>query len=425
MSNQRKTTFAERQQFVEMHQQGSTYQAIGEACGWKESTVKKHCLTYQHHSETALQPRKAGPVCRGILSTFEGVVRFAILRVKKQHPEWGAVVVLDEVAQRASVKGLPLPKPAQTAAYFQQFGSRLVSHKRNLRLPPSVTPLSEGETALVFQLDMQERLQVESLGYFNVLQIRAPQWGMTVGCYPHQAGEKRWQRKVSQVEARDDCRTTFEQWGLPDILQTDKDKVLTPSDETPFPTDFTLWLVGLGIQHKLIQRVTQNASVERAHRTFDKQVLSGVPSDTWSDFLHHVKQEQIRLRERIPSRAKACHGQIPIQAHPEAHTPKRPYRCDWESQLFDMQKVFHYLAGGKWLRSASAKGQFHFADQIYSVGTAHASQFIIITFDLQTKQFAAHSQTGVFIKHLPATWLTETRIRSLPEYENVNVQSDT
>ncbi len=425
MSNHRETTFADRERFVELHKQGWKYKAIASEYGWKVETVKKHCLAYRRHPETALQPQQAGRGRRGILSTFDGVVRFAILRVKKQHPEWGAVVVLDEVARRASVKGCSLPKPAQTAAYFHQFGNRLVGHKRNLRLPPAVSIVPAGENPLVFQLDMQERLHMDSLGYFNVLQIRAPQWGMTVGCYPHQAGEKRWQRKVSQQEARQDCRMTFEQWGLPDILQTDKDKVLTSSDETPFPTDFTLWLVGLGIHHKIIQRVTQNASVERSHRTFDKQALSGVSPDTWTAFLNHVQQEQVRLTERIPSRAKACHGQIPIQAHPEARTPKHAYRRDWEGNLFDMQKVCQYLAGGKWLRSASLKGQFHFADQVYSVGTAHGSQFVTLTFDLETHEFVAHSQTGLSIKRLSADWLTRTRICGLSEYENVNVQSDT
>lgn len=423
--SKRTSTYADRKRFVELREGGWSYKAIAQECGWKEETVKKHCLAYGHDPERALDPKTAGPSRQGILSSFAGVVRFALLRVKRQHPAWGAAVVLDEVAGRASVKGRKLPKPAQAAAYFQQFGKRLVGYKRNLRLPPPVSVVSEGETPLVFQLDMQERLQLENLGYFNVLQIRAPQWGITVGTYPHQAGEKRWQRKVSQAEARNDCRQTFEQWGLPDVLQTDKDKVLACSDETPFPTDFTLWLVGLDIQHNIIQRVTQNASVERSHRTFDKQTLSGAQPETWQAFLEHVRQEQTRLTERIPSRAKACHGKIPIQAHPEARTPKRLYRYELESHLFVFDKVYQYLAGGKWLRSASAKGQFHFADQVYSVGTAHASQFVALTFDLQTKEFLVHSQTGALLKRLPANWLTRSRICGLSEYENVNVPSDT
>lgn len=425
MTNYHQTTFADRERFIQLHQEGWSYPAIAREYGWRVSTVKKHCLAYQHAPDSAFQPKSAGPPQTGILSTFDPLVRFAILRVKRQHPEWGAVVVLDEVAQRPSIKGRKLPKPAQTAAYFHQFGNRLVTHQRNLRLPPPVEPIPEGKDVVVFQLDMQERLHVDPLGYFNVTNVRAPKWGITVGCFPHQAGEKRWERKVSQVEAREDCRDTFEKWGLPDIFQTDKDKVLVCTDQSPFPSDFTLWLVGLGILHKLIQRVTQNASVERSHRTFDKQMLSGLKVETWPDFLAHVQSELTRLNERIPSRANACRGQIPIQAHPEALTPKRPYRRDLEDQLFDMQRVFQYLAGGKWIRHTSAKGQFHFADRVYSVGTAYRFQFVTITFDLETRQFVAYSQTGEEIKRLPADWLTEVRIRGLSEYEVVKEQPAT
>jgi hypothetical protein len=271
----------------------------------------------------------------------------------------------------------------------------------------------------VFQLDMQERLHWETLGYFNVLHLRAPQWGITVGCVPHPAGQTRWMHKVSQAQARDDCRTAFEQWGLPEVVQTDKDKVLTTSDETPFPTDFTLWLVGLGIHHRIIQRVTQNASVERCHRTFDKQLLSGPPPTSWAEFEATIHHEQQRLTERLPSRAKACRGQIPILAHPEARTPKRPYARDHEPELFDLDRVVQYLAGGHWLRHASRKGQFHFADRLYSVGTAHGTQWLTLTFDPATRQFAVHAQTGEFIKYLPAEWLTAARLRGLEDNEIV------
>jgi len=425
MANHHRTTFADRERFVDLHREGWSYPTIANECGWKVATVKKHCLSHQYQAESAFQPKPPGPSPTGILSAFDPIVRFAILRVKRQHSAWGAVVVLDEVAHCSSAKGRTLPKAAQTAAYFHQFGDRLVTHQRNLRLPPPIEPVLEGREGIVFQLDMQERQHLDKLGYFNVVDIRAPKWGITVGCYPHQAGEKRWERKVSQAEAREDCRDTFEKWGLPDIFQTDLDKVLVCTDETPFPTDFTLWLVGLGILHRLIRRVTQNASVERSHRTFDKQMLSGVKAETWPDFLAHVQAELTRLTERIPSRANACHGKIPIQAHPEALTPKRPYRRDLEDQLFDMQRVYQYLAGGKWIRHTSAKGQFHFADRVYSVGTAYRSQYVTITFDLETRQFVVHSQAGAEVKRFPSDWLTEARIRGVSEYEVVKEQSAT
>jgi hypothetical protein len=128
------------------------------------------------------------------------------LRLKRQHPAWGPAVILDELQQRASTRERRLPHVSELAAYFQQFGARLVQPRRHLQLPPPVTPLPPTADRVMYELDMQERLFLPALGYFNVLNIRAPRWGLTVGCYPHPAGQQRWSSKVSQDEARDDCR---------------------------------------------------------------------------------------------------------------------------------------------------------------------------------------------------------------------------
>lgn len=370
----------------------------------------------------ALKPRRPGPVHKGLLSRFDPMVRFAALRIKRQHRAWGPAVILDELGQRSSTCCLALPSVSQLAAYFHQFGNRLIQPRRNLQLPPPIEPASRLGEPLVFQLDMQERLHLNPIGYFNVLNIRAPQWGLTVGCYPHPAGEHRWQRKVSQQEARQDCRQTFERWGLCDVLQSDHDKVLVGTGEYPFPSLFTLWLVGLAVVHRLIQRVIQNGSVERTHRTFDKQMLSGVECETWTDFLEHVVSEQVRLNERLPSRAKACQGQVPIQAHPEARSPRRPYCQEREAELFDMQRVYRYLAGGRWIRHASEKGQFKFADHVWTVGQKQGSQPVVITFDLDTKEFVIQSAEGETLKRIASDWVTETAIRDLPEKEVVKVR---
>jgi len=413
MSYRNATTFEERQQFVQLHQQGATYAEIAQACGWKPETVRKHCQAFHHEGVSALHPQTPGPLPSGPLSTFDPVVRFAALRLKRAHPGWGPAVILDELHQRRSTRHRRLPQVSQLAAYFQQFGSRLVQPRRHLQLPASVTPSVPDADRLVFQLDMQERLYLPALGYFNVLNVRAPRWGITVGCYPHPAGRKRWSCKVSLAETRDDCRHTFEQWGLPDVIQTDHDKVLVPSGEYPFPSCFTLWLVGLGIQHTLIQRVTQNGSVERCHRTFDKQMLSGCTATDWPTFRQYVAAELVRLNERLPSRAKACHGQVPLVAHPEARLARRPYRRDHEDQLFSMACVYAYLANGRWVRRASTHGQFKFADYVWNAGRRFEHQSVVITFAADTHAFVVSTLEDAEIKRLPSDWITEAAIRGL------------
>jgi len=422
MSYPKATTFEERQHFVAHHEQGASYGEIAAACGWKAETVRKHCLAFEHAGVGALEPKKPGPPAHGPLSTFDPVVRFAALRLKRAHPAWGPAVILDELRQRRSTRRKRLPQGSQLAAYFQQFGSRLIQPRRHRQLPPPLASPAPNAEGLVFQLDMQERLFLPALGHFNVVNIRAPQWGLTVGCAPHPAGQKRWSCKVSLAEIRDDCRQAFAQWGLPDELRTDHDKVLVPSGEYPFPSVFTLWLVGLGVRHRLIQRVTQNGSVERCHRTFDKQMLSGCTATDWPTFRQHVAAELKRLNERVPSRAKACHGQIPLVAHPEARTPCRPYRRAQEARLFSMARVYTYLAQGRWLRRASTHGQFKFADFVWNAGRRFENQSVVITFTADTHAFVVSTLAGEEIKRLPSDWINEAAIRGLSDDEVGKVQ---
>lgn len=423
MSGRKATTFEERQKFTQQHERGATYAAIADACGWKLETVRKHCQAFEREGQVALQPRARGPKPQGPLSTFDPKVRFAALQLKREHPAWGPAVIVDELHHRRSTRKKRLPHGSQVAAYFQQFGPRLVQPRRHVQLPPAPASEPSADSRLVFQLDIQERLHLPQLGYFNALNIRAPGWGLTVGCYPHPAGQKRRQRKVSQSEARQDCRQTFARWGLPDEIQTDRDKVLVPSGDYPLPSFFTLWLVGLGIQHTLIQRVTQNGSVERSHQTFDKQMLSGCKAADWPSFLKYVDRELTRLNERLPSRAKACHGQVPLVAHPEARRPRRLYRPERENRLFEMQRVYAYLAQGRWLRHASTHGQFSLADVVWNAGRKFENQPVVITFTAETHEFIICSADGEEIKRMPSDWLTEAVIRGLSTDEVVKVRN--
>jgi hypothetical protein len=59
-SQHQTTTFEDRQQFVQQHQQGASYAALAQASGWKAETIRKHCQAFQREGATALQPRALG-----------------------------------------------------------------------------------------------------------------------------------------------------------------------------------------------------------------------------------------------------------------------------------------------------------------------------------------------------------------------------
>jgi hypothetical protein len=403
MPASRKTNFVDQDQFLQLRRAGQSYRAIGRQTGWARETVRKYCRGAGRPAAKLGRPA-------GCLGSFDPLVRFAALRLKRQHPGWGPIVILDELSELSHLRGRRLPRRSQLATYYQQFGSRLITPHLHRQLPPPVAPLPEPSERIVFQLDAQERISLPRLGQFNRLDIRAPGWGLLVGCYPHPA--PRGQR-VSLAQTRDDCRATFQDWGLPDVVQTDHDPLLVPSGNHPFPSDFTLWLAGLDIHHQLISRVTQNGSVERSHQTCHKQMVHGSDPADWPTFLAHVRHEQKRLNERLPSWAKACQGQVPLAAHPEARTPQRPYTRATEADLFDLRRIHAYLAGGRWIRLTSDRGQFNLGDRVWSVGSAHAHQPVVIRFDSAAVCFTVSSSNDTVLTHLPGSWLSADRIRGL------------
>jgi hypothetical protein len=91
------------------------------------------------------------------------------------------------------------------------------------------------------------------------------------------------------------------------------------------------------------------------------------------------------LNTDYPSRS--LQGQAPLLACPQAKRAPRPYRLEWEKECLDMQRVYDYLARGRWFRMTSSVGTFSLGSQRYNAGTKRARQTLDITFDPQTCQF--------------------------------------
>jgi hypothetical protein len=232
----RGTTYADRKQFVELHLQGKTYLQIVEQTGWDIETVRHPC----RGGHQALQPKRRGRPPRGCLSTFAPSVRFALLRVKRQHPAWGPAVVLDELRQQRAYRHARLPGVSQLGSYYHRFGARLVQLRAHRQLPPELASPAGAPFELVYQLDSQERQHLPRIGDFNVVNLRAPQWGVTLGSYVHVYQGHAAGAHVNLAGLRADCRKAFQAWGLPDVLQTDHDSAIVAHVHYPFPSDFTL-----------------------------------------------------------------------------------------------------------------------------------------------------------------------------------------
>ena len=72
----------------------------------------------------ALVSQTGRPVT-GPLAGWDPLVRYVALRLKRQHPTWGAAYVVKKMSERASLKNKQLPEATTVWRYWRLFGARL------------------------------------------------------------------------------------------------------------------------------------------------------------------------------------------------------------------------------------------------------------------------------------------------------------
>jgi hypothetical protein len=381
----RMTTVHQRQEMARLAAAGQPYQAIADQAGVSFWTARKWIRRAKQGGLAALLTDFGRPAS-GPMADFDPLVRYVALRLKRQHLTWGAAYVVKKMSEHPSLHGKKLPEATTLWRYWRSFGERL----RKARRPSDPKLPHSGVAHGVWQLDAKESVPVEGVGVTTFNQARDEFGRVTVlhRIHPAEAPEQRIV-KLTAAQVQQDCRIAFSQWGLPDAIQTDRASIFVDADPSPFPTVLTLWWVGLGIEHRLIPRHTpkRNGSVERSHRTLNERSLLGQSFNAAADLQQQVDADWHELNAECPSRARGCKGQPPLVAHPELLVPRRPYRPEWELELFAPERVYHYLADQSWTRTVSQNGQVSLGGTHYGLGRAWAEQTVLVSFDAERGQF--------------------------------------
>jgi len=411
----RRTTRADRQQIVALKKAGGSYEAVSTMTGWSVETVRQIWRRFRQAEGATLCDAKVGRPAAGRLSTFDPLVRYAALRLKRERPHAGPDVILADMALRPSLRGLRLPSSSSLGAYFSTFGDRLVRPRPHWQLPEQssrLLPVQEAHECWL--LDFDEGLNWSGVGWTNVMNVSDLASGIKIGSFVHPAGSAQKRHLTSWPQIQAAFRVAFSRWGLPDRIRTDKDRRLVAPGEYPVPMFFTLWLVGLGIRHEIIQRVTQNGGVERFHRTWEARLLDLALGPDWVAVQDYVNYEVWRMNAVLPSRGRNCRRQPPLLVYPEARTPRRYYSLQDELDIFQLERVEEYLAKGRWLRRTSVQGQFRFHTDVLNAKTRYARQVVVITFDLETRQFQARpAESDEVILSFRPDWLSVAAITGL------------
>jgi hypothetical protein len=212
----------QRREFYRLHLQGETYPAIAE-----QFDVSKECVRYwcrrQWKGKGYETTYWRDP--SGALGHFHPLVRYAILRLRLEHPRWGPNRIREKLKKRASVRGLRLPSEASMGRCLHQWARfrRRPSQKPDRWRPDQPTAVHQR-----WQMDFKMAIHLQDGSQVNLHTVCDPVGEACLGAFvfPAQPTACRTQR-VPFEQVRSVLRSCFALWNtLPDQIQTDGEPTL-------------------------------------------------------------------------------------------------------------------------------------------------------------------------------------------------------
>lgn len=404
MATREALTQAEQEYVRVRKEAGATLAEIAGELHCSPQTVRK----YWRRQRRGQVPRPRGRPPRGILSTYPTDMVDQAVSLKQSHPHWGPANVKLELKRQPDLAQARLPSDARLAALFRTRCPAAVQPHRRQIYSAQPPPKAHGPHQR-WQVDGQEKIPVGTQDVATVLNVRDPAAALMIASRAVLTTTPKGWRKVTLAEVQETLRTAFSTWGLPLEVQTDHEVVYTGSPANDFPSAFTLWLVGLGLQHmpSRDRRPTDQAQVERNHRTLGDMGWKDEPSDRLEQLQTLLDDRRQRYNAELPVRAADCQGRPPLIAHPHARHSGRPFDRAWEWDLFDLSRVDAYLAQFVWTRKVSDRGSLGIGNHLYYVGRAHCQQTVSVRFLPETRAFRIQLPEGTLLREQPAVGLDQ------------------
>jgi transposase InsO family protein len=390
------SSHAERVEIVERHLVGESLGEIAQAMGVNYYTARKWWRRWQKGGWIALVPKPPGPQPLGGLRHFDPLVKYVGLRLKRKHPGWGPEVILLHMRRCPTLRGKRLPCRSSLAAYLQPYLLRLAPH-RNLSTRRPSPPLAPPSSVHVrWQMDFKGSVAINNIGHVAPLNVcdefsSAPLAGVIFA-----ASTARPSKGLTFRDIQSSLRPIFARWGLPKQLRMDRDPLWIGSSRLEWPGTLLLWLVGLGVMPVINRpgQPTDNAQVERLQRTWLSDVGRGAQADSYAHLQEMSDAAWHDRRHYLPSRNAHCKGLPPAIAFPELLHSGRPYHPAQEADLFDIARVYAYLADWEWQRKVAENGQISIADHNCSISRAHKGQIVKVRIDPTQACFIARDMAG-------------------------------
>jgi transposase InsO family protein len=379
------TTACQRREFYVRHRMGETYQEIADSEGVSKWTVRSWCRRQRDGGDYRTQYQR-GP--RGLLSRFDPRIRYCVLRLRLEHPRWGPNRIRAKLKKRSSLHGLKVPSEASIGRYLHQWRRFRRQPRQKVK---KERPRQPTEVHQRWQLDFKLGIALNDGTQVNLCTVRDPVGEACIGAFILAAGKVgRKAKRATLAQVQSVLRSCFSRWGtLPDEVQTDSEALFVGQPQDSFPSEFSLWLRGLGINHLVIRpgKPTDNAEVERCHRTVNDYAIVGNEEADLERLQLILDEAVYELNHELPSRAEGCAGLPPAKAHIELFQPRRPFQPEHELANFDLKRVDTYLVTLILERKVWKTGQISIANRRYSVGRSHARRQVLVRFDPADRHF--------------------------------------
>ena len=411
MRNREPLSQIEREYIYLRKQAGASHAEVAKELGCSPETIRKRWKAYRREKADT----KRGRPRSGILSTYPDEISHKAIEIKMAHPHWGPANVLLELHSNFGDTQIRLPSSSRLSALFKAQCPQVIQHRRK-HPEPAGPPSPILYVHQCWQIDAKENIRLENNEIASIMNIRDPAGALMIASQAFQTTlTDTTYRKITFLEIQNTLRLAFAEWGRPAEIQTDLETVFAGPIQSDFPMPFTLWLRGLGINHRLSRnrRPTDQAHVERNHRTMGDMSWKDQHPKGLVDFQCQLDQTRHRYNWRFPSHAANCQGQPPLVHDPQAIFSGRPYHILGELDLFDLSLVDVFLSQFSWTRKLDVNGVAWLGNQIYYLGKSRKSQSVSICFEPGDLNFAFHDKKGTLIGVLPAKGLSKEDITGL------------
>lgn len=367
----------------------------------------------------AIHAAMGRPANAEILPTFDPLVRQLILRMRQDHPGWGARTIRKELSIDPKYEEVKLPSVRSIGTLIK---SANLARQYEKHIPiPNTDRCTAQQAHQVWQLDAQGAFQLQGIGPITMLNIKDVYSKIYCMAYPNL--KKSLSGHSKRLDYQCALRLAFIEHGLPQSIQTDHESIFYENKgKSPFPTLFHLWLVGLGIAKSFsrMKRPTDQGMVERMHQTIEKQVTSKAEFPDWESFFHLCQNRRSFLNQHFPCRS--LDDRSPFEVHADKKHSGRYYHPTNEERLLSLDRIYDLLSKGKWYRKASKNRSLTLGGEVYYVAKAPSSSQLSITFDRETKLLHFHDDKENLVERLPIKGICKKRIMGDVFWKLVNVQ---